>query len=98
MVQAFVANDVLRSENTVLDTGFFTKGGASITPDEIRLIDLPAYRGLVFAEITPPRTLRSLVRDHVPGAARLYRLVRATVNPRGSIAIPLAGKVVTKLR
>jgi len=78
LVNAFVANNVLQPEMTVINTGFFTKGGVSITPDEIRLVALPAYRELVFAEIPPPAPpkLTSLVWNHVPGAAGLYRLLR----------------------
>jgi Methyltransferase domain len=81
--KAFVAHDLLRLEAIVENTGFYVKGDAQVTPDEIRLIALPAYRELVFAEIdfydpAAPiaKRIRKFVRDRVQSASPLHRLVK----------------------
>ena len=85
LTKAFVANDLLRLEVMVENTGFYVKGDAQPTLTDIGLLALPLYRELVFAEIpAPPRFsgVRKFVRDRVPGAAPLYRRLKTLVPVR----------------
>ena len=52
LVKRFIAHDLLSPESTVQATGFFKKGKADAASDEILLAGLPAYRELVFADIS----------------------------------------------
>jgi predicted O-methyltransferase YrrM len=76
LTKAFVANCLLEETCKIRSTGFFRKGRASVTPDQILISALPAYRELVFSRVELPRqrsALRSWIGEKVPFARPIYR-------------------------
>jgi hypothetical protein len=52
LTNAFVTANILRELRKIGATGFYKKGTAVVSPDQI-LIGIPAYRNLVFAQFEP---------------------------------------------
>jgi predicted O-methyltransferase YrrM len=81
LVERFVAAGMLIEEGRTGSTGWYRKGAASPSADEIRLLALPAYHELVEVEVGSGEfgLARALLRSaarRVPGLRDWYRKVR----------------------
>jgi predicted O-methyltransferase YrrM len=81
LVEIYVAAGMLVEEGRTGSTGWYRKGTASPTPDEIRLMALPAYHRLIRVEIGEgefglPRSLARRVAARAPWLRRAYRRLR----------------------
>jgi predicted O-methyltransferase YrrM len=81
LVERFVAAGMLIEEGRTGSTGWYRKGLASLSADEIRLLALPAYHQLVEVEVGSGEfgLARALLRSaarRAPGLRELYRKVK----------------------
>jgi predicted O-methyltransferase YrrM len=81
LADIYVAAGMLIEEGRVESTGWYRKGEASPTPDEIRLMALPAYHRLIRVEIGEgefglPRSWARRIAARAPWLRRAFRRLR----------------------
>jgi predicted O-methyltransferase YrrM len=81
LVERFVAAGMLAQTGMILSTGWYRKSGAAPSPDEIRLMALPAYHRLIHVEIGEgefglPRALARRLAARAPLLRKAWRAVR----------------------
>jgi predicted O-methyltransferase YrrM len=81
LADIYVAAGMLIEEGRVESTGWYRKGEASPTPDEIRLMALPAYHRLIRVEIRErefglPRSYARRIAARAPWLRRAFRRLR----------------------
>lgn len=81
LTERFLEAGMLVEVDRIGSTGWFRKGAASPSPDEIRLLALPAYRELVRAQIASgefglARAVARSAAERAPWLRKLYRQFR----------------------
>jgi predicted O-methyltransferase YrrM len=81
LADIYVAAGMLIEEGRTESTGWYRKGAASPTADEIRLMSLPAYHRLIRVEVEEsefglPRAFARRVAARAPWLRRAYRRLR----------------------
>ena len=83
LTNAFVTANILRELRKIVATGFYKKGTAVVSPDQILLIGIPAYRNLVFAQFefgSSTARIKNWIGSNIPFVRAIHGRLKSSLS------------------